>query len=344
MSEIYQPRALIDAQSSFAVQPEALAAMVDRLEDQLQKNPIPKPQRIALVGIGASHAAAGAAAFRLRASGIDAVRFLPSEIPAGLGDPDDVTIYISQSGRSAEVVEVADRGTGSRFALTNYQPSPLADICSRALNLGDLSDSSVSFVSFTGTLLALGMLIDSWTGRRGSDTWKTLIRSSFAAVEDASSHIDRIADLIVSCPSADFVAPAPMISVAEEAALMLREGPRIIATAMETRQYLHGPMDAAKSAAHVVFGADREALLVTQLSERTDKLVYITGENGGATNLPAICLRLPVPVADGIGFSIAATFAMQKLTLSTAKLRGMDINEPAFKRLDTKTDHAMVAR
>lgn len=338
---IYPKREWIAAGASFDGQARALLAMVDRLQAQLAEIALPRPARLSLVGIGASHAAAASAVYRFREDGVDAARFLPSELVMQTFGPEHLWGYISQSGRSAEIVGLAAGGQAdASFAVTNYTPSPLGEACPRQLNLGDLPDSSVSFVSFTGTLLALGMLADYWAGREGAQGWKTLITEATDAVMAADADLKRVARMLAACPGVDFVAPAPSISVAEEAALMVREGPRLAATGMETRQYLHGPMDMAGPFAHVVFGGAREALLIDQLAERTQNLVFVTGSDGVTpTQKTQLTLRLPVKLADGLGFALAATMVAQRLTLHAADLVGIDINAAAFRRLDTKTDH-----
>jgi len=339
---VYKKREWIRAEDSYTGQAESLLAMVDRLSQQITEIDPRRPSRVSIVGIGASHAAAAAPVYTMRADGIDATRFLASELPSSFVASAGLTILVSQSGRSAEVVDLAVGASGqSLLAITNYHPSPLGEVCGSQLNLGNLPDSSVSFVSFTGTMLALGLLADRWAGRSEPGRWKAAIEQSMAAVMGAEDRLAEIASRLADAPSVDFVAPAPAVSAAEEAALMFREGPRIMATGMETRQYLHGPMDAAKTAAHVVFGGAREALLVDQLAEQTSKLVFVTGQGAGAPKVDTwLNLDLPVAAADGIQFAIAASFVAQRLTLHASAHRGIDINEAVFVRLDTKTDRA----
>lgn len=336
---VFPKRDWISAQASFMTQATELLAMADRLHDQIQSLSMTKPKRVALIGIGASHAAAASAAYQMRCDGLDALRFLPSELPAGLSGFDGLTVLISQSGRSAEVVALVREGLGNaNIAITNYTPSPLGTICENELNLGNLSDSSVSFVSFTGSMLALALLADHWAGRDRLTFWKQQITQAFEAVERNYDQIRDIAGMLLQTSYADVVAPAPLMSAAEEAVLMLREGPRLFATAMETRQYLHGPMDAAGPGAHLVFGFTREAQLISQLSERTRHLAFVSTD--GSTQVPAGVHRLVLPagLADPMSFTFAATAIAQKLTLHAADIRGIDINEAAFQRIDTKTD------
>lgn len=336
---IYQKRPWIPASDSFSRQQTALLRMVETLAGQIKRLRPERPRRLHLVGIGASHAAAAAPAHQLRSYGIETVRLLPNEMPQGAPDKGVLTIFISQSGRSAETVQIAEKiGAASCLALTNYHPSPLADVCGTTLNLGDHPDSSVSFTSFTGSMLALGFLADHWAGRSREEEWKANIRAAFSAVEVMDNQLETFAAEVADCPAVDFVAPASALSVAEEAALMFREGPRIFAAGYETRQYLHGPMDVAGNAFHIIFGAEREALLVDQLAERTSNLLFVTGRDAEHRRAAGTTLALPVDLDDGVMFAIAATLLAQRLTLHAARARSVDIDEAVFVRLDTKTD------
>ncbi len=336
---VFPTREWISAQASYATQAVELIAMVDRLDDQFRQVNLKKPSRVSLVGIGASHAAAATGVYEMRRHGLDAHRFLPSELPAGLSGHQGLTVLISQSGRSAEVVDlVRHSASADQVALTNYSPSPLGTLCGREINLGNLSDSSVSFVSFTGTMLALAMLLDRWMDWNRTEHWRQQIVLAAEIADRLDAEIRSMAEMLLDAASIDIVAPARLMSVAEEGVLMLREGPRLFATAMETRQYLHGPMDAAGPGAHLLFGANREAQLVSQLSERTKRLALVTGANTIVDADLDHQLVLPFDLNDPLPFAIASTFIAQKLTLHAADIRGFDINEPAFQRIDTKTD------
>lgn len=306
---VFPRREWISAQASYATQADELIAMVDRLEHQFHQARLEKPSRVTLVGIGASHAAAATAVHEMRRHGLDAHRFLPSELPAGLSGHSGLTVLISQSGRSAEVID-----------------------------LGNLSDSSVSFVSFTGTILALAMLLDQWTDQSRTAHWKRQIALAAETADRLDAKIRSMVEMLLDATSIDIVAPAPLMSVAEEGVLMLREGPRLFATAIETRQYLHGPMDAAGPGAHLLFGGNREAQLIAQLAERTKRLALVTGSSAGAPTDGSQRLILPFDTDAPLPFAIASTFIAQRLTLHAADIRGIDINEAAFQRIDTKTD------
>jgi glucosamine--fructose-6-phosphate aminotransferase (isomerizing) len=337
-AQAYAPRPWIRAAESFAAQPAALVALPAMLADQLSALP-PRPSRVLFLGIGASHAAAASGTHSMRSHGIDASRHLPGEL-AGL-DVADLVIATSQSGRSAEVVEAVTAMEPSRvLAVTNYRPSPLGDLAGHALNLGDHADSAVSFLSFTSTLVAFGMISDYWRGSFDLARWEGIVSSALESAQGAETSLRAAAGLIAEQPFVDFVAPAPLASAAEEAALMFREGPLIGATGMETRLYLHGPMDVAGSAAHVVIGAAREALLIEQLAERTRSLVFVRTDDKVAIPAAATSSATMDVGTDPIGQAVAATIMAQYLALRVAEQRGVDIDAPVFTRLDTKTSAA----
>lgn len=337
------PRPWIPAQQSFDSQPGVLRTMARHLAQRLVGDGVPAvPERVAVCGIGASHAAAGSAVFDMRRRGLDAVRLSAADVPDGQQIPADVVIGVSQSGRSAETVDLMSRiAPARRMAVVNYTPSPLGDIVERTLDLGDVPDSSVSFVSFTGTVVALGMLAEAWTTGVELQRWLDAVDAAETVVAQGAATIRDFASRAARAGAVDFVASAGLISAAEEGALMMREGARKPATAMETRQYLHGPMDCAgSSTAHVVVGGARERRLVEQLAERTSNLLLLVPAGEAHPAVDADVIDVPVPNGDAVAFVIVATMLAQELTLATSLEAGVDVDEAVFTRLDTKVDRA----
>lgn len=330
-SQHYSRRPWVPAADAFAAQPDLLTALPGFLAPRIPAVG-ERPSRVMIVGIGASHAAAAAGMHRMRLHGIDATRHLPGELrPESTGG---TVVAVSQSGRSAEVVDLVSRLDGARVvSVTNYAPSPLADLADYDLNLGDHPDSSVSFVSFTGTVLALAMLADHWGSALDVARWERVVGEAVAAARRAEDALDAAADILAAAPFVDITAPAPLVGAAEEAALMFREGPRMAATGMDTRLYLHGAMDVAGSGAHLVIGGEREALLVDQLAEQTADIVFVATDDARPARSRAV---VNLPVADPVGRVLAVSVLAQSLVSRVSLLRGVDIDEPVFERLDTK--------
>ncbi|MCO5968089.1 SIS domain-containing protein [Actinoallomurus soli] len=327
---------------AFAAQPRQLDKAAVFVADRLAAGSFDvwrAPQSVLLAGIGASHAALAAPVHALRARGVVAQRTSCGELPAHRKTQParlaDLYVGVSQSGRSRETVQtLLDVEREARAGVANYADSPLGDVCDALLSFGDLPDSGVSTIGFTGTLLALGMAVERWTEGAVGAGWSGLGDQVEAVMEEAEPVVDAFAEQVVGVRAVDVVGGGPSATAAEEGALLLREGVRYPAMGMETRSYLHGPMDSAGDTAHVVLGRERERLLIDQLAERTDNLLFITDRD--VSTSAGRVIRLPEVSA--CRRAILEIVVLQLLLRSTARLLSADIDASVFRRLDTKID------
>jgi hypothetical protein len=193
-------------------------------------------RRILFAGMGSSRYAALAACARLRTRGLDAAVEYAS---AAVGTPpaaDLLLVAISASGTTPETVDVAARHRGSSrvVAVTNAPFAPLGAAADAVLPLlaGD-ELGGIACRTFQATVAVLLLL--------AGEPLEAL-RPSVAAVEHLISTRDDwlgpAVDVLGGGP-VDVVGPAERLSSAEQAALMLREAPRIRAAACETGDWLH---------------------------------------------------------------------------------------------------------
>lgn len=287
------------------------------------------------VGIGASLAAACAPVWSLRERGILAWRLGSGDAPLPYPAIDQPVIGISQSGRSAETL-AALRSVDERlrYAVVNTAPSPIADLAGpRAMHLGSIPDSYASTIGYTATVAALGMIADAWDGGAVDPEWFSLAEE-FAEVDAVlATTVAGAVDAFADAPWADFVASGPATGSAEAGALLLREVARIPATAMSTRQYLHGAMESAGGGVHVVFGDRRELSLASTLADAGHRVLLVTSEDV-ADSAGLRVLRMPKrPAAQR---AILEAAALQTLAAGVAALRGVEIEEFVFQHDDTK--------
>lgn len=258
-------------------------------------------------GIGASAAVAGATADRLRRNGIGAVSLPPADVAAVAGAVDWPVLLVSQSGRSAELVATAKAlPPGRGLALTNATTAPLADAASEAVNVGGLDDSRASTVGFTALLVA-GHVFAGWC----AGVPVSLALGDPLPVVNAADW---------SC--VDIVADAALLPAAEYGALMFREIGRIRAEGLETRRYLHGPMESAPGGLTVLVGGDRLDRVAAQLA-------------AGPT--PATVLRWPLTMAaDPLAGQLSVAVGLQEIAARVAAHRGIDPDEFVYDQEDTK--------
>src|SRR5919109_232531 len=149
-------------------QPDALQRVIaERPHEQLRAVRADRFKRIVLTGMGASHAALLPAWLRLVDAGLPAWRVetatLGQDAP-GLLARDTLVVAASQSGRSAEIVALAERAPATLVALTNDPGSPLAAAAHVVLDISAGDEHAVSTRSYLNTLAAAALAADVLAG------------------------------------------------------------------------------------------------------------------------------------------------------------------------------------
>ncbi|MGO4595171.1 SIS domain-containing protein [Leifsonia sp. 2TAF2] len=290
---------------------------------------------ILLAGIGASYAAAATPTHELRAAGVTALRSACSDIPDESAALADAYVGISQGGRSRETIQaLLTVPREMRLAVVNAADSPLASASGSVLGLGDLIDSSMSSIGFSATVVALGLLVERLTGKPHDSSWAGIGARAADICAANEGTLARFATEIAERGYVDVVARPAELTAAEQGGLLFREGPALPSMAMDTRSYLHGPMDCAGPAtSHVLLGGGREALLAEQLAEKEVPILLIADDDVSA---PASIVRIPRMPATQRAY--VEVVLLQRLVQLTAAAIGKDIEERAFTRYDTKVD------
>ncbi|MGZ5293129.1 MAG: SIS domain-containing protein [Actinomycetota bacterium] len=226
--------------------PAALRSLANRLDEAGPWAPIEVPERIVLMGMGSSRYAAGVAATRLRAAGIDAVAEYASLESGSPGRSGTLAVGISASGGTAETIEALTRhrGTGAvAAALTNVLGSSVTHDADLVVDMAAGDEAGgVACRSFQHTLALLLALEARLTGAPVSAVtgW---VRAAANATEDLLARrdvwLDPAGELLAEGQATFTIAPGERLSSAEQGALMLREGPRRTADACESGDWLH---------------------------------------------------------------------------------------------------------
>ncbi|TMR23071.1 SIS domain-containing protein [Nonomuraea turkmeniaca] len=232
--------------SDLESKPESLTALADALtaEDPFAKLP-ESPARVLFLGMGSSRYAAGVAALRLRAAGVDAYADYASATATYPSSKDTLIIPISATGGSRETLDASDRyARGPAFvaALTNVPGSPLAERADLVIPMhAGKERGGVACRTFQHTLALLLALETKLTG--ADRDVPALIKKSAEATADLLDRRDEWLPLtmeLLDGPHGVYtIAPAERLSSAEQSALMVREGPRRAADACETGDWAH---------------------------------------------------------------------------------------------------------
>jgi glutamine---fructose-6-phosphate transaminase (isomerizing) len=196
-----------------------------------------------LVGMGSSRFAALDAACRLRESGHDAYAEIASASTYSPGGRDTLVVAISASGRTPEVLNAAERHRGTSFVLglTANADSPLARHADALIPLTAVraEAGSVASLTYRATVAALVGLAGS--GEPEED--RAALDASVSALQEliAGRHawLADAADILDSARDVHILGDGVRSGTVEQAALMLREGPRLQASPFDTGDWLH---------------------------------------------------------------------------------------------------------
>jgi len=266
---------------------------------------VARGHRVVFVGLGSSRFAALDAAHALRRAGATAWAEYAS---AGIGPPskDLLLVAVSASGRTPEVVDLArrHRGTSLVVGVTNEPGSPLAGESDVVLPLlAGREASGISTLTYRATVVVLGLL----AGRLGlgvadaGDLREIVGRLDAVAGSEGdavASAISAAADLFDGADAIDVIGPAASLGAISQAALMLREAPRLPAYPYETVDWLHTAVYRALPGHRALLftGSPADAEVLDTIRRRGGEVVAIGSDLAGATisvASPAISVASP---------------------------------------------------
>jgi glucosamine--fructose-6-phosphate aminotransferase (isomerizing) len=123
---------------------------------------------------------------------------------------------------------------------------------------------------------------------------------------------------------------------ARETALLAREGLRVPAAGMETREYLHGPLEAvADGFGCLLFGRERERELAVELASFGATVAMVSDEPGAGASAQGV-ETIRIPRVPDLAAPILQILPVQLLVGDIARRRGLDIGKLRRHQADTK--------
>jgi glutamine---fructose-6-phosphate transaminase (isomerizing) len=283
------PHALADLLDAYVALDGPLAAVSDR------------PTRVVLTGLGSSLYAASTAAAHLRAAGLPAwAEYASTGLPTAASEHLTL-VAVSASGGTREVVEAArrHRGPGRVIAITNDPESRLAGEADHVLPLlAGREGAGIATRTFRATIAVLGLLAGRWLG--GSPTVETLrptVGALRAALDRRDEWLAAAADRLDGAAAIDVVGDAGDAALVRQAALMLREAPRLPATAHDTGDWLHTAVYLALPGHRAVLfsRAATDEEVVSTIDRRGGETIVVGEPVAGAAQV------IPLPIASEAG-------------------------------------------
>lgn len=336
---------------AMASQPEQLVHVLASVRASLDAADLPAwkdGSTLGVVAMGASRNSGHALVAALAQRGVRVTNHAASELllaDLGAFQPADYHLVVSESGRSPEPLEAAQRlGGPNRVGITNYPHAQIADCVDAVVGLGEVPDSGVYTVGYTGTLLAYALLLERFglAPAVDLDGVPALVGDLLGRYADL---VEPAAAVLAAARAVDVVGQGASFGAASELALMLREGLRTHAAAFETFEYLHGPMEClTPSSAVVLFGDGRETTVPDRLLAAGVPVVLVTAAEvvpaEGSDGLHVI--RIPAQ-ADPLVRGVVEIVVAQLVLAAAARHRDVPIDDFVFENLGTKLDEKPVA-
>lgn len=319
-------------------QPENLRAGAQLVRDALASLDL-APLRsgtIVFSGIGASWHALLPGVRALQAAGRRVFAVPPTQLAPGLAD---AYVLVSQSGASTETLDALEAITPAPvYAISSRPDTPLAERVGNWLPLGPDEDSAVSTLAYTATLQTLGLLCDAMLDVR-DPAWEALPDQVAELLPANDAAAGRFAERLDGAGAIDAVGGGPGIASAGETALLAREALRLPGSGMETRQYLHGPLEAVDERyACVLFGGERELQLADALASYGARVAAIS-DRAAASGEGAV-LGFRIPAAPETAAPILQIVPVQLVVAHVAAARGLQIDALTRQQPDTKVARA----
>ena len=264
--------------------------------------------RIVFSGLGSSRFAALDAATLLRANGLAAwVEYASTPDPSPPGE-DVIFVAISASGRTPEVIDAIERhrGTSLVIGVTNDPAGRVGVDANVVLPLfAGEERSGISCRTFQATNAVLALLAGRLGGGapRGVDLHPA-IDALARIIGSRSTWVAPAADLFDGGDRIGIIAGALEQGIAEQAALMFREGPRLAAAAHDAGDWLHTAIYTALPGYRALMfgGTAYDETLVRTIRGRGGEVLAVGDALPGATR------AIRAPVTNG---------PARRLTLST---------------------------
>jgi fructoselysine-6-P-deglycase FrlB-like protein len=294
--------------------PATLAALAEALDGGYLALETPPVDRVLLLGMGSSAYAAGVVAARLRHRGVHAVAELASSDLLPPADPRTLVVAVSASGRSTETVAAAAHyaGVAPLVVVTEDPSSPLGGMANQVLPLlAGPEDGGVACRSYRHTLvvlLALAERLAPGTAPNLVVDCRTAAEATAQLLVTRADWLPEVARLLDGPDGCWVVAPARRLASAQQAALMLREGPRRPADACETGDWSHVDVYLTKTLDYRMLllpGSAHEPELLRWVGERGSTVVAVGADLPGA----AAVVRYPGDDVDDVRLLTETTVA-----------------------------------
>jgi glucosamine--fructose-6-phosphate aminotransferase (isomerizing) len=285
-------------------------------------------RRVVLTGMGASYHALHPLNLSLTARGVCSLMIETSELihyaPALL-DPNTLAVVVSQSGRSAEIVELLRRTSGRVpvVGVTNTAGSPLAQAADVTLLTHAGDEYSVSSKTYVTALAVLAWLGDALTGQDPQPTLAALDRAPETMAQYLASwreHMEALCGQLTGIRSLFLVGRGPSLAAVGTGALIIKESAHFAAEGLSSAAFRHGPLDMVSPEVFVLVYAG--AAPTVELNARLAEDIRAAGGRAALVHNSPQPEPFALPPAPEVARPLLELLPAQMVSLALARLKG----------------------
>jgi glucosamine--fructose-6-phosphate aminotransferase (isomerizing) len=320
-------------------QTELVGGLVDKVLAELaaprawDRLGLPRSPRVLLLGCGTSYHAALVIARTLRSlGGLPAEAVIASEYDPCFLSGSELTLAISQSGETADLLTALDGVTGPIMAITNNAWSSLARRADTVLDCGAGQERGVAATkSFTAQVLqGIGLALAAAASGGRPDVVREAekrLRRLPAEIANADSvtapQAEDLAAELADAPGWLFLGTGSGLPYAAEGALKLKEVTYRWAQSYPSAELKHGPLALVERGTPVVIvdnGSPRLATSAAEVASRGARVITVGGQHSDLG---------PKEFADDPPWGpLGSVPALQRLALSLGSVLGRDVDRP----------------
>jgi glutamine---fructose-6-phosphate transaminase (isomerizing) len=319
-----QPQALADTLLALVQPPAAIQqAGADLMQGRLK--------RLVLTGMGSSLHAQYPLYLKLLQAGLPVTMIETAELihhAAALLDAHTCVLAVSQSGRSAEIVQLLELHPGRLLAVSNSPDSPLAQQAHGVLITQAGVEHTVSCKTYVTALAALEVMGEALLQRRVQPVLAEIgasLPEVAAYVDGWQRHVGVFKQLLDGIQFVIYAGRGVSLAAALTAGLTTKESTRSPAEGMSSAAFRHGPLEMVSDQLFVMVfeGRAADGIMNRRLVDEIKSL-------GGRAHLvgpSAVDRALQIPELTDSVRPIFEILPVQMLTLAWAELHGHTAGE-----------------
>ena len=311
---------------------------------------IRQARHVYLTGIGASWNAALGAGLIFHAGGLPVHMLDASELlQFATIPPQSVIVVLSRSGRSIEIVKLlakARSASATVIGVTNFREGTLAKEAAVPVVLPVQSDNGISVNTYTTLAAGAAAIATASVGAFSPQLVESLSNTIKNTAKCIPQWQKQFADTNWLEPGAPyyFLARGSSLATAHEAELLWGEGAKVLAVAMGTGTFRHGPQEAMRPGVRVAIWIDGEQMRERDLAVARDLIRIGCSVLAIGNNLPedAGQLVMLIPPSPPYWQFITDVVPIQLAANHLAQISGADCDSFRFASYIVEDEDGLV--